>query len=177
MLSKSERKEIIRTKLANIKNLMNEYEILSNINEIKNYEITIEENFKQLEYEFPRKLPLKYFGLQQKFEELKKEKKFINFPCVRCSSTKNMTYYTRTKKRHSSSSYRRNTATYQVFEFDFPVCQDCKKNHRPKSFTKIKTKYLGHSGPGWAKNFEGIPMVKPANSDKWITYESWLHSL
>ncbi len=46
----------------------------------------------------------------------------------------------------------------------------------PRRFLKIKVKYIGRGKPHRGKNYEGIPMIKPVDSKKWISYESWLKS-
>ncbi|KKM13877.1 hypothetical protein LCGC14_1711810 [marine sediment metagenome] len=44
----------------------------------------------------------------------------------------------------------------------------------PRRFVKIKVKFIGRGTPHRGKNYEGIPMVKPVDSKKWISYESWV---
>ncbi len=41
----------------------------------------------------------------------------------------------------------------------------------PRRFIKIKVKFIGHGTPHRGKNYEGIPMIKPIDSKKWISYE------
>ena len=41
----------------------------------------------------------------------------------------------------------------------------------PRRLMKIKIKFRGYDR---GKNYEGIPMVKPLNSKKWINYDTWL---
>lgn len=48
--------------------------------------------------------------------------------------------------------------------------------HWPRRFIKIKVKFRGWGKPHRGKNYEGIPMVKPVDSKKWVLYESWLES-
>lgn len=48
--------------------------------------------------------------------------------------------------------------------------------HWPRQFIKIKVKFRGWGKPHRGKNYEGIPMVKPVDSKKWVLYESWLES-
>lgn len=178
-IKRKERKVIIKGKLENIKNLITKYREITNRDEIKKFEVLLEEQFALMKHEFRRKLPYKYFSLQTTYDLIKKKKKFLDSRCVRCSSQENMTYYTRTRKMQSRSGSVaiRHSVTHQVFEFDFPVCSDCKTKYRPRSFTKLKVKYLGHTAPGRGKNYEAIPMVKPIDSKKWIRYDVWLKSL
>jgi hypothetical protein len=244
-LNSIQSKELKKKKLENIKNLKTKYEKLTNRDEIKKYEVLIEEHFEQIDQELGRKLPYKYFSLKSDYEEIKKKKKFLNFQSVQCSSQENMTYYTRTRKMESRSelvSLHKRRVTYQEFEFDFPVCSVCRKKisrlkitnflgfiillgwiigfvgmagyiaffsigtnelptiyiiiaavgafiliiglitlrflkYWPRRFVKIDMKYRGHTAFMRGKNYEGIPMVKPADSKKWISYESCVKSV
>lgn len=250
-------KDIIKNKLENIKNLITEYEKITNKDKAQKYEVLIDDHVKQIEYEikyeFKRYEPLKLISLRRKYEEIKKKKQFLNFQCVRCSSQENMTYYPLTRKMASKSKFISATprelkyrTAFQVFNLDFPVCSACRKKIKilktinfwtlliligwivsfggmgiyllwlygaslstnsvlpmiyiiiavvgglgfligkiglrflkywPRRFIKIKVKYLGHTAPMKGKNYEGIPMVKPLTSKKWISYDTWLKSL
>lgn len=248
-LNKTERKEIIKDKLEHIQDMKTKYEQTTNLEEIKNYEMWIEGDFEEMRYDFGRKLPFKYTSLKLDYEEIKKKKKFILLHCIRCSSNENMTYHTLSKKRQMRSGpiAIQHTVTHQYFEYDFPVCNACKKKisklkvinkltlilllgwiisfvgiavyilfieglgdveyasdisigyvppiyfyiaavgaliilignislrflkHWPRRFIKIKVKFRGYGKPHKGKNYEGIPMVKPVDSKKWVLYES-----
>ena len=116
-------KDIIKDKLEKIKNLITEYEKITNRAEARKYEVLIDDHFKQIEYEityeFKRHQPYKLISLKTDYEKIKKKKQFLDFPCVRCSSKENMTYYTGTRKMHSSSqrvTLHHQRVTHQIFE-------------------------------------------------------------
>lgn len=247
-MNRAERKELTKKKLDHIRDMKTKYEQTTNLEEIKNYEMWIEGDLEQMKYEYGRKLPFKYTSLKIDYEEIKKKKKFILLHCIRCSSNENMDYHTLSKKRQMRSGpvAIAHTATYQHFEYDFPVCGACKKKisilkvintltlllligwiigfggmavyilfieglgegifigyispiflfiaavgalviligkitlrflkYWPRRFIKIKVKFRGYGKPHRGKNYEGIPMVKPVDSKKWVMYRSWLES-